>query len=113
MTDVSPHAELLAKAQGFVERCDGSVLCASKRLGVPYDFLRRFLLTAKGRHHNLARLRTALAGAGVQPPPPRSANIREIVQRGEALPLTRAILEELLVALDAAEARSTRQGAAQ
>lgn len=107
MIDSPLDAVLLTEARKYVARHDQNILLAATQLSVPYHFLRRFLKTGRGRHRNLEKLRVALASAHSQGgwEPSSIANLRNISQTGETLPLTRAILKDLLAAVEAAELR--------
>lgn len=103
--------ELQRRAQSYVSGCNGNVLFSAKTLDVQYDFLRRFLETGRASEANR---RALLAALEAQPEPtitPDTARLSTIVQNRDTLGLTRAVLNDLLAAVDALEAgRLTEKG---
>jgi hypothetical protein len=103
MPKAQQDQELQQRARDFVDGYNGNVLLSAQSLEVQYHFLRRFLKTGRASEANR---QTLLAALDAQPSPmiPGSAILRKIVQNRGTLGLTRAVLNDLLAAVDALEA---------
>lgn len=96
--------ELQHRAQSYVSECNGNILYSAKVLDVQYDFLRRFLRTGRASESNRRSLLAALEAQSKPASTSYSAKLNQIVQNHDTLGLTRAILNDLLAAVDALEA---------
>lgn len=104
MPKAQADPDLQQRAQNYVSGCNGNILFSAKSLGIQYDFLRRFLETGRASEANR---RALLAALEAQPAPittPGNARLSAIVQNRDTLGLTRAVLNDLLAAVDALEA---------
>ena len=112
MEEGKPSDELRQRATEYVDVCHhGVVASAAQALAVQYDFLNRFLKSGGGRIRHLDALEGALNRLGATASVQNTTNIRKILQSSETRSLTRAILQELMGALDAVEVQSPAPGA--
>lgn len=96
--------ELQERARSYVSACNGNILFSAKSLGVQYDFLRRFLETGRASEVNRRALMAALEAQSAPTLTPENARLHQIMQNRNTLGLTRAVLNDLLAAVDALEA---------
>lgn len=96
--------ELQQRAQKYVSGCNDNILFSAKTLGIQYDFLRRFLKTGRASEVNRRALFAALVAQPTPAITPENARLSQIVQNGGTLRLTRAVLNDLLAAVEALEA---------
>ena len=104
MPKAQKDQELQQRARSYVSACNGNILFSARSLGVQYDFLRRFLETGRASEVNRRALVTALEAQPAPALTPENAKLRQIMQNRDTLGLTRAVLNDLLDAVDALEA---------
>lgn len=107
MPKARPDPELRERARAFVESCGGNLSLAASRLAVDYDFLWRFIGTGRALSPNRLKLQAGLAAQEALARRSHSTNLRDIVRTSESLSLTRAVLTDLLGALDALQEGGT------
>jgi hypothetical protein len=108
MPKALPAPELRDRAESFWKHeSRGNLALAARTLGVDYDFLWRFVATGRGSSGHRLRLEAGLAAQNTVARAPIGTSLREIARTSESLSLTRAVLMDLLGALDALEAEAT------
>lgn len=104
MPKAQTDQDLQQRARSYVAGCNGNILFSAKSLRVQYDFLRRFLETGRASEGNRRALMAALEAQPAPTMAPETARLSAIVQNRDTLGLTRAVLNDLLAAVDALEA---------